>query len=296
MRRSEPEPLSTASEQIAAYTLLALIYFVLGVAYTAAPGWCLSTALGVTPTPLATALFTLYGSTFAVALGAAVSLKGAAEQAHLASDTYKRLNLGLMYWAVVTVVLQVRSLAITTTPLLIGYAIVGGLTVAAAARIYALTNTAGFDIRAVARGLVAGVSDCLRPRNMAATLYAVIAIDSLVSFAALFAAPGMQLLGVASLTPLEDYLKRKLATGFVLTGVVAYVLKDGADRDRLSASTFRILNVALATTLVVMGGMFVYLNKTLPGVDTTTLGTQIVFHIFAAGGCIANWVTNPPKK
>ena len=53
-----------------------------------------------------------------MAVGAVVCLREAAIHNRLSSDTYKRLNLGIMYWAVTMIVMQLRFQSVSNPALI----------------------------------------------------------------------------------------------------------------------------------------------------------------------------------
>lgn len=57
---------------------------------------------------------------------------------------------------------------------------------------------------------------------------------------------------VCAAGPMTVFAERCAGAGLMLMTIVAYSLKDGADREKLGATTFRWLNLGLAGSLLSM--------------------------------------------
>eukprot|EP00195_Chlamydomonas_chlamydogama_P010593 CAMPEP_0202902816 /NCGR_PEP_ID=MMETSP1392-20130828/17065_1 /ASSEMBLY_ACC=CAM_ASM_000868 /TAXON_ID=225041 /ORGANISM="Chlamydomonas chlamydogama, Strain SAG 11-48b" /LENGTH=332 /DNA_ID=CAMNT_0049589623 /DNA_START=275 /DNA_END=1273 /DNA_ORIENTATION=- len=248
--------LSTPEQQQAAYNVLLAVYGVLGLTFTLAPGWAVSSALQVPATPTLTGLMGVFASYFYMAMAALASLKEAATHGRLASDTYKRLNLGMMYWCITLIILQLRFSSVTNPALLGGYLLVCGSTILTCANIYKHSNGGLFSIRTILGNFLAGVKEALRPANTSAAVYSVLIAIYAVSWAMAFVTNAHPLF-LGDIGVLGQYMKRKVGSGLLLAGIVHFVLKDAADRGRLGASTFRLLNLSIALYSVV-GGWYFY--------------------------------------
>jgi hypothetical protein len=114
-----------------------------------------------------------------------------------------------------------------------------GASLLLSSRIYSL-NKAGFPLPSPTKTLSSAIS-VLMPRNIPATLYALLTI-TFAGMAAmcLGACPGKPLVMYAGLSgPMTVFLHRVTGAGMLLQTLVAYSLKDGADREKLGATTFR---------------------------------------------------------
>lgn len=261
MPRAESKPaqgpgfLESASQQSTAYSVLLVIYSVLALTLTIAPEWAVKTWLQVPPTELTTGIMGVVASFMWVAVGAVACLREAALHSRLSSDTYKRLNLGLMYWAVNKTVLLIKFHAQSSNALLGGSLLVYLLTLVVCARTYTWSNE-GFDIKAVFTGLFSGIKELFSPKNLMAAFYSVCAVIYLICWCILFPTH-LHPLFVGDIGPTAQYLKRLMGAGMLLVGVVHFVLKDAADRGRLGASTFRQLNLTVSLYSIV-GGWYFY--------------------------------------
>jgi hypothetical protein len=90
------------------------------------------------------------------------------------------------------------------------------------------------------------------PRNIPATLYSLLTI-TFAGMAAmcLGASPGRPLVVYEGLSgPMTVFLHRVTGAGMLLQTLVAYSLKDGADREKLGATTFRCVRPGFAAAAV----------------------------------------------
>ncbi|GBF90539.1 hypothetical protein Rsub_03535 [Raphidocelis subcapitata] len=228
----------------------------------AAPQLLLSFSLGAAAvTPLNTALTGAAAAVGWIYAAWLLALREAALHGRLASDTYKRLSLGMLGLAAVIAELRVRCAhtgAFEAGPF--GSDLMLIITIAAVSAVALLASklySAGSggrspleDARAAAAGVVAGVAACLqRPANIYSAAYAFHALTSLLGFCLLYPTSLAPLLP-GGVDALGYYLSRAIGAGMLLQGVTAFTLKDAADRGRLGASTFKLLNLALMVTLL----------------------------------------------
>eukprot|EP00879_Flechtneria_rotunda_P005067 GHRR01005344.1.p1 GENE.GHRR01005344.1~~GHRR01005344.1.p1 ORF type:complete len:226 (+),score=72.48 GHRR01005344.1:1165-1842(+) len=165
-------------------------------------------------------------------------------------DTFQRLNLGLLLQCgtCLAVLLQAVSLR---NPVLTAY--VGGICgfgVVVTSTIYRL-HKQGFPFPSPIKTL-AGAISVLLPRNTAAAAYSLMTIVfAAMAFTSLSSSPGDNLaLYDGLMGPMTVFMQRVMGAGLLLMAIVAYSLKDGADREKLGATTFRWLNLGVAGTLL----------------------------------------------
>ncbi|KAI8468614.1 MAG: hypothetical protein J3K34DRAFT_7902 [Monoraphidium minutum] len=187
-----------------------------------------------------------------------ISLKEALDHGRLGSDTYKRLALSLAALSAGLVALIFRYRGVFEGGPL-GPGAVVGLTAASmavtcwlASGLYQIGSggaTPLFDAPEALRQFGASVRSCLaRPADLYSAYYSYLALSSLVLFAWLFPTDATPLFP-GGLDAAGRFLTRATAAGMWLVGVTAFTLKDAADRGRLGASTFKLLNLALAATI-----------------------------------------------
>ncbi|GBF87400.1 hypothetical protein Rsub_00111 [Raphidocelis subcapitata] len=220
--------------------------------------------------PASTALMGVVASASWLVAAWLQALKDAALHDRLASGTYKRLALGLLYVAAGMAVTNLRF-APTLGPLLVCGSL-GALGVACAlgAHLWSL-GSGGASVlgaqRDILKAAAADVAACVsKPAGVFGAYYALQALSCLALFLWLFPTNATPLFP-DGLTAAGSYLTRCSAAGLALVGVTAFTLKDAADRGRLGASTFKLLNLALAATIAqqvwffyTLGGAGVALN------------------------------------
>ncbi|KIZ02272.1 hypothetical protein MNEG_5686 [Monoraphidium neglectum] len=235
-------------------TLLAAVVLLKGAAGAVAPDQLLGRSLGVSSvgtlnaalTSMATSVCWIYAAWLVV-------LKEALDHNRLGSDTYRRLALGLAVLSAALLAMVVRYRDILSTGLLSEPALLG-VSSASLALIFWVSNRL-YQIGSGGRGVLADagraaqqfvsdVASCIRvPPNFYSEGPLPLAL-----FIGLFAARRVPLLP-GGLDYVGRYLMQASAAGTWLIGITAFTLKDAADRGRLGASTFRLLNLALAATL-----------------------------------------------
>ncbi|KIZ02271.1 hypothetical protein MNEG_5685 [Monoraphidium neglectum] len=170
----------------------------------------------------------------------------------LGSDTYKRLALGLLYAAVLALVVNLRFIAMLGAAL-VGWSFISlGATAYLSSRLYEAGSGGRSPLAdrvEIVKSAFSNVASCLTlPKSLYGAYYSLVAVSSLGLFLWLFPVNATPLFP-AGLAPLGQYLTQISAVGAVLQGITAFTLKDAADRGRLGASTFRLLNLALAATV-----------------------------------------------
>eukprot|EP00884_Botryococcus_braunii_P009278 jgi/Botrbrau1/18351/Bobra.0179s0076.1 len=199
------------------------------------------------------ALAQFFGSSLFLPISALYALKEAVEHNRLGSDTYRRLNLGLLIWSLglsVLVVLEPPALSHHVTTLVRAAA---PFLVASTAVGYLAGSGANFSPAPLVVGLYGGIESVLGPKNAVAALYsASTAAVGLGGLLRLF----QSIPGVLPNTPqaLALLLLRSTGLGLLFASICLFTLKDAADRGRLGASTFKLLNLAtLAASVFQLG-------------------------------------------
>jgi len=263
----EPNPPPPAQQRFAtAYGGLAVLFAGLGAVFAVNPGWAVTFGLGQAAPSAATVCFMgVFASYCIAAAGCFVCLKGAASAGRLSSDTYKRLNLGAMYTAVIATVLQLRALAtgVSNPALACGYLAVCLPTIITTASAYRVSNAGVLHIPAILKGFAAGAADMLRPRSPLSALYAATML-ALAAFWPVCTFTDLHPLVLEPMDAVGVYVKRKAGCGMLLLLVMHYVLKDAAERGRLGASTFRALHLTLAAVCCVAGYWFLRMSQAVP--------------------------------
>lgn len=243
-----PQPSSNTSKS-KLYTFLLALHSVMAATLTFLPDKAIEVSLQVAATPLTAALTGLVAAQCWLTAACLLALKDAAAHDRLQSDTYKRLNLALLYWSVLVIATQLRH-QVALTPAITGtWVMLAGLTAITAATTYA-SSQGGFSISVIARSLVENVKASFQPATAMSIPYSAICGLALLAFFQLFVVRELPYL---QMDPggLGRYLVQLEGAGMLVIGVVAYTLKDASDRGRLGAPTFRLLNMGLALACVV---------------------------------------------
>ncbi|KAK9918885.1 hypothetical protein WJX75_007829 [Coccomyxa subellipsoidea] len=180
-------------------------------------------------------------------------LKGAAEHNRLGSNTYRRLNLGLMAWAAINLALLASETSALTSwcfsvqvAFYAATAVVGG---------YAWASSSGFAPtgRQVIDGFLGDVQALFNNKTFLSGLLALlsvaaVAVGSLILNQPLtYFHPSEFRLGAGWLGKMA---MRSYAANVLFAAVVMTTLKDALDRGRHTASTFKILAKAAVATAV----------------------------------------------
>lgn len=106
-------------------------------------------------------------------------------------------------------------------------------------RIFSL-NKQGFPFPSPIKTLSGAIS-VLMPRNLPATLYSLLTVVFAgMALMCLGASPNKAMLIYEGLSgPMTVFMQRVTGAGMLLQTLVGYSLKDGADREKLGATTFR---------------------------------------------------------
>ncbi|WIA30867.1 hypothetical protein OEZ86_000922 [Tetradesmus obliquus] len=227
-----------------------------GVATAAAalllPGYFAGLMFGAATDPVVNSIARAAGATLIASATVKYTLKEAALRGQLYMDTFQRLNLGLALQASTCLVVLAQAISLRNPLLAAFMGTLCGASLLLSSRIYTL-NKAGPPLPSPKKTLSAAIS-VLMPRNSPATLYSLLTI-TFAGMAAmcLGASPGRPLVTYEGLSgPMTVFLHRVTGAGMLLQTLVAYSLKDGADREKLGATTFRWLNLGLAGSLLAM--------------------------------------------
>mmetsp|Transcript_28780 Transcript_28780/g.73889 ORF Transcript_28780/g.73889 Transcript_28780/m.73889 type:complete len:297 (+) Transcript_28780:602-1492(+) len=219
-------------------------------------------------------------------------LKGAAEHGRLASATYERLNLSLMigglgYAALAAAAAMSSNFMLAPSNFIWGVVGIGVITAAAAGHV--LARGAGLDV--VVRRIPSEAAQVFRPVNKLATFYSGLTAVSFLMGAALLGAPsalhGFLFSETAGIGPLNIALKRNIGMLIISTAVAAaFTLKDGADRNRLGSSTFKLLNLGFGLACAGTLATLAFYVQTYPAAQLTAVsGGMFAVLAAAAGTC-----------
>lgn len=225
---------------------------------------------------------------------AAYTLAKAASGDRLDSHTYLRQNLGLAIAGTVTLFYLWQTPA---TVLNAGFQkLAAGLATATAViagAVYTQTSGFGFNLTKISKGFYSSVLALLSPDNSNAAVYSFISAALGIYSAVLLFGPhelASQWLTVGS-GGVSLYLQREIGLATFLAAVQTYCLKDAADRKRLGRSTFKNLNLGLATIAAGNASALWWAVNTAKMVDWTTqskfrlafLAVQVVTYAY-------NWI------
>eukprot|EP00887_Chlorella_sp_A99_P004436 scaffold30.g4436.t1 len=241
-----------------------------------APTRVVELAFAASPLPVVVGLVRLLGSSFTVAALATYCLQDAAFNSRLGSATYQRLGLGLMWWAIASLVVLWASPA---KPLLRPHLALSGVLALVAVGtgvLYNDTSKHGLHPLHLAKGFLSSFAQLLAPpSNPWAAAYGAASVAAGAAATALWAgtsgaawvpAPlAHAALLVAPLGTIGRLVAQLLGAGTLLAAVVLFVLKDAAERGRLGASTFKTLNVGVFSAALALGGFATHSPPLLAG-------------------------------
>jgi hypothetical protein len=248
------------------YRALATTLAVTGVALLIAPTRALQLTFAASPTTLISGLTQALGSIHILAAISANCLSEAASHARLSSETYKRLNLGLVTWGAATLAAYYKVSSVSNAAIV--------LVPNAHIAFYALYTATIFlpVILTGKAGLFAPMPPAprMRPLFTAQRLYSLAA--TAVAIFAIAVGYGVFRPGVvnvswlaAPLGSLGSTLVTFLGCGALLAYQVLITLEDASRRGRLGASTFKALNWGVA----LLSGTIMALAET--GVKTNVI-------------------------
>lgn len=276
-----PDKVERQGEQALAYGGVCATWTAVGVALVLAPRGVVELAWAATPNAVVSSFARLLGCTFLLVGVVAHCLQAAAEHGRLKSETYLRLNLGLMWWgaglAGTLWVQAARALPAAQW----GLTALAAATALLGAGVYQRSSPRGLDpVYLVEQFLESAkqlsVYSQAKSPLLPAYTYGIMSraafllgISLLMGTARL--AQGSMLnmpLGVLGHGILHSW-----AVGLLLLSTVLFTLKDAAIRGRLGASTFRALNLGTAA------------------VSTVTVATMLLAVIYGTVNMrLATWV------
>lgn len=294
------------SERALAYGGIAALLGIPGLALAVAPCRAMEFLWGACPTLLVAGLGRMFGSMLLLAAVVASCLKDAAEHDRLRSETYQRLNLGLMWWGLGTVVSlwlapqQPLRLALGVCTALLG------ATTAHAALTYHETSEQGLSLPYLVRQFFKSLGNLGDYKNNDSTalysLYAygfaakatVAAVTAILFHGQLRLAKDGLLL--APLGTLGQALVPANGVGYALLAVVLVTLKDAAARGRLGASTFKALNIGAA--IVGLTNCITLVSWQQAGVlaQSKLVSVKIVLHSGLVAVALYNYAFAKKKK
>lgn len=239
--------LASRSQQKLAYLSLAAVWGITALAAVAVTNQWLDFSLGAVNAGLITLQRTVGAMAIPVA-GAAYSLYQAADARRLDKDTYKRLNLGLVIVGAGYLYANYVYPGVLASNYERLALVIGVLTAVVPAIVYYHTSGHGFSLGRIANGFGDSVSRLLSAKNNKAGAYAITSAG-FAAFAVIFTFGGATLQSrFASITAeaSSELLRKNLGTLYAFAAIVAYNLKDAAERNRLSGTTFKRLNISLA--------------------------------------------------
>ncbi|KAI3439039.1 hypothetical protein D9Q98_001449 [Chlorella vulgaris] len=262
------------TERALTYAGLTALLGVSGLVLAAAPATVVQFVWATRPSLFVAGVARITGALVLLAAVCANCLKEAAEHERLPSDTYQRLNLGLMWWGVGTCLAlwtakqQPTRLALGLCTLLLS------ATSFHAAMTVQETSEGGLNPFFLAKRFLSSLGNLSSYHNTGRSSivplygYGLAAKGALAAALAILLQGRLQLaqavtaVGVANvpagataaqngllLVPmgtLGNAVARVTSVGYLLLSLVLFILKDAAQRGRLGASTFKQLNIGVA--------------------------------------------------
>eukprot|EP00882_Tetradesmus_deserticola_P025798 GHRQ01028367.1.p1 GENE.GHRQ01028367.1~~GHRQ01028367.1.p1 ORF type:complete len:264 (+),score=84.30 GHRQ01028367.1:154-945(+) len=235
--------LSNPSTQSSAYWTLGSAAIATAAAAMLLPGVFAGLMFGAATDPVVDSIARAAGATLIASATVKYTLKEASLRGQLYMDTFQRLNLGLLLQSGLCLVVLAQAISLRNPLLTAFLGTLCGATMLLSSRIYYL-NKAGWPLPSLTKTLSGAIS-VLLPRNSPATMYSLLTM-AFAGMAAmcLGASPGRPLVMYEGLSgPMTVFLHRVAGAGMLLQTLMAYSLKDGADREKLGATTFRCVQL-----------------------------------------------------
>eukprot|EP00878_Enallax_costatus_P013164 GHUV01013761.1.p1 GENE.GHUV01013761.1~~GHUV01013761.1.p1 ORF type:complete len:223 (+),score=45.17 GHUV01013761.1:1695-2363(+) len=218
-------------------------------------------------------------------------------------DTFQRLNIGLAVQSLGCLVVLAQAVSLRSPPLVAFLGTVASLGLLVSSRVYSL-NKEGFPFPSPTKTLSGAIS-VLMPRNGPAFMYSLLTVMFAgMAMMALGAKPGQPMVIYGGLSgPMTVFMHRATGAGMLLMTLVAYSLKDGADREKLGATTFRWLNLGVACSMLTMAahmtfdwqsGLLVRGTKAATMMTTQWIAFMWTSYMYIAGESKAKAQQPPP--
>ncbi|PRW58943.1 collagen alpha-3(VI) chain isoform A [Chlorella sorokiniana] len=244
------------NERGLAYGALAVLLGGAGLALLAVPQRCVEFLWAATPSVLVAGITRNFGSVLLLVAVCAHCLKEAAEHGRMQSETYRRLNLGLLWWGLGSALALWLAPA---QPLRMGQGLMTALLLATAwhaGLTYQETDEQGlkpgylFKQFLGSLGNLASYSNTDKSAIVSLYVYGLAAKTTIAAAAAHLLEGKMRIMSdgllLAPLGSLGVSLLPLVGVGYLLVALVLFTQKDAARRGRLGASTFKSLNAGLA--------------------------------------------------
>ncbi|KAL4428567.1 hypothetical protein ABPG77_008879 [Micractinium sp. CCAP 211/92] len=303
-----PLEVERQSERALAYAAISGLLGFSGLALAVAPSQAVRFLWGACPSLLVAGLARALGSTLLLAAVCANCLKEASEKDLLRSDTYKRLNLGLMWWGAATALALWLAPALPLRYALGAWTALLAATSAHAALTYHETSEQGEGLNPIflARQSLSSLGNLASYANGPhAAVYAMYAYG-LAAKVAIAAVVAILLHGqlklaqdgllLAPLGALGETLLPANAVGYALAAVVLYTLKDAAGRGRLGASTFKALNIGVAVVAITHALTMVSWLQAGVLVNNTLVLAKVAMQSLLAAVALYNYAFAAKKK
>mmetsp|Transcript_21543 Transcript_21543/g.59881 ORF Transcript_21543/g.59881 Transcript_21543/m.59881 type:complete len:415 (-) Transcript_21543:333-1577(-) len=293
---ADPGEAATRGSQV--YGGLAVLFASAGLAKVAFPAACMEGIFSACGGGTTEAFMRLMGVFTVLPAAALWCLKGAAEHGRLGSETYQRLNASLMVYgigyAVVAATAALQN-SIATTTLIWAPVAIGAVTAMASAHVLA-KQTGGLS--APLKEIPQAITQLFNPPSLLSLCYGLLAVACFGMGAALLAVPSSihgflfnETLGLGlglGLGVVPVVQKRLIGVGLLAMGSsTALILKDAAERSRLGASTFKILNLAFVVTCFGTLATMAWYVKTYSAAQITAASGGMFGALALGGGMCA---------
>lgn len=274
---------------ISAYGAMLAFFAAWGFALLVVPTWVVESTWQACPTEALTSALRMCGATSLTVLATINRLKAAGEGDRLGSDTYRRLNLGVIGFALCGIVAELACRAINPPGHMFPGIFLLSVVAVLAARIVSQSSQ-----KPVAALVAADALALVTPGKTSAEWgYWAVALGTLCLAAAKMLAPDVMAreLFSSAVGILGRHYLQMAGAATLVSLAAALALKDAAHRGRLAASTFRALNVGLTSTAILQLALVVHSLIIGVGSLTPVTMSMIGYLVFTAVHCVHCFAT-----